>query len=245
MKRIMTIIIASVFAIAVSASLGAEELHAVVGQVSPQGIDAFTKLFTAIAEATGNTVKIEVVPTARALYLVANGQADFCGPVTASKDPKKIATLDYAYSTLVTHETALVLYTNKNKDIAVDDLKKGNKAQYSIETSVSMVDLFPFVMQPSTSTDGSFKKLDANRIDGYIYAQAAADAVLKNLGLKTIKRTYFDTSQGVLAIAKGGKGGKIDLLLSKGVDILKANGKYAVIMSDLLGGGGKYSDWQP
>jgi hypothetical protein len=245
MKRVTRIIAASAFAIALGFQSGAEELRAVVGQVSPQGIDAFTKLFTAIAEATGNTVKIEVVPTARGMYMVANGQADFLGPVTASKDPKKVAGLDYDYSTLVTHETALVLYTNKKKDISVDDLKKGNKSQFKVETAISMVDILPFAALSSTNVEGSFKKLDSGGIDGYIYAQAAADVVLKNLGLKTIKRTFFDTAQGVLAIAKGGRGGKIDQILTKGVEILKANGKYAVIMSDLLGGGGKYSDWQP
>jgi polar amino acid transport system substrate-binding protein len=245
MKRVMTMVLLLIFAASVCLSLGAEELKAAVGQVSPQGIDAFSKLFTAIAEATGNTVKIDVVPSARGMLMVATGKVDFCGPVTASRDPKQIANLDYDYSTLVTHETPLVLYTNKKKDISVEDLKKGNKSQYKIETAVSMVDIFPFKTLPSTNVEGSLKKVDSGDIDGYIYAQAASDPILKSLGLKTIKRTLFDMAKGVLAIAKGSRGGEIDLILSKGVEILKANGKYAIIMSSLAGEGSKYSDWQP
>jgi hypothetical protein len=245
MKRMKLVIIALFVISVVGFSAGAEEIRALVGQVSQAGIDAFTNLYNAIAEATGNTVKIEVVPTARGVYLVTNGQADAYCPVTALTDPKKIADLDFDYSTVVTHETPMVLYENKKSNISVDELKQGNKAQLKIETSTTMVDNFTFPMLSSTNPEASLKKLDSGLTDGYIYSQAAADVVLQKLGLTSIKRVFYMTAQGVFAIKKGGKGGNIDKILSKGIDILKANGKYAVIMSSLVGPGSQYKEWQP
>jgi polar amino acid transport system substrate-binding protein len=238
----------AVLALSMSSALGsagAEELKAALGQVSQQAIDSFTKLYAAIAEATGNTIQVTVVPTARGMYLVANGQADVYCPVTASKDPAKVAALDFDYSTVITHETPFVLYSNKGKPVSVDALKKGNKEKYKIETIISMVDYFPFAAQPSTNVEASLKKVDSGAIDGFLYTQTSADAVLKKLETKNIKRTFYDYYQGVFGIKKGGRGGRIDSILSKGIEILKANGKYNVIMSDMLGPGSKYSDWQP
>jgi polar amino acid transport system substrate-binding protein len=242
--RIIFTLAISLFLLA-GASASAEELKAAIGQIAPQGITQLTNLYTAIAEATGNTITITVVPTARGMYMVANGQVDFYGPVSASKDPKKVAALDYDYSTAVTHETPLVLYVNKNKPISVDALKNGNKEKYNIETLLSLVEFFPFAAQPSTNAEASFKKVDSGAIDGFLYTQSTADAALKKLELKNIKRVLFDYSQGVFAIKKGGKGGHIDSILSKGIEILKANGKYFTILSEMLGPGSKYSDWQP
>jgi len=224
---------------------GAEDLKALIGKVSPTGVDSFSKLAVALGEATGNTVKVEVVPTSRGVYLVENGQGDFYGPMTASKDPAIIASLGFDYSTAVTHETQMVLYMNKKSTFTVDDLKKGNKANLKIETTASMADFYGFKSLPTTNIEASLKKIDSGLIDGLVYSQTGADDILKKLGLKSIKRVSYDTAQGVFAIKKGSRGGAIDKMLSKGIASLKASGKYATIMGELVSNGATYNDWQP
>jgi len=206
--------------------------------------DTYVALLKAVAEATNNTITIEVVPAARGLYLVENNQSDFSLPATISNDPKKIAILKFDYSSAMLYKTTFVLYTNKTKKVDIANLKSGNSNKYKIETTASLAELFEFETLPSTNIEGSLKKVDNGTIDGFIYSQTSGDKTLKELGLKNIKRELYSKNDLSFAINKGKKGGDADKMLIDGIAKLKANGKFEQIMGALIKSA-EYNDWQP
>ncbi len=226
-------------------SLSAKELKVVVPQLSPLATETYTKLVTAIIEATGNTASIQVMPFARCVYVMENGQADVESTIVELPDQAKWAALKYDYSTATAVKIVFVLYTNTKKSIDAAELKKGNPKAYKIETDSAHVGHFGFTAIPSTNIDGSLKKVDAGSIDGYLFSQGSTDVALKRLGLKNISRQYFDTFNGVFMVAKGGRGGEIDKILSDGLAKIKVSKKYDAILAAYTAGASSYIDWQP
>jgi polar amino acid transport system substrate-binding protein len=241
-KRLLLAIAASLI---VLAGLFAQDLKVVVPQVSPAAIDTYKKAIEAIAATVGKTVNVQVLPFARAVYMVETKQADIEATIVQLPDQKKWAALKFDYSTAELIKIAFVLYTNKAKPISVADLKAGNAKGYKIETDTAHVDHFPFKALPSTSIDASLQKVAAGSIDGFIFSQGTTDGVLKRLGLKNITRQYFDTFSGVFMLQKGGRGGPIDAMISDGLAKIKANGKYQEIVGPYAAGASKYIEWQP
>jgi polar amino acid transport system substrate-binding protein len=205
---------------------------------------AFSALANAIAEATNNTVALQVVPPPRTVYLIENKLVDFTLPMLAMKDPAKIKALTYDYSSAVMYKSAFVLFTNKAKPVDIEDLKKGNTKGYKIETDISMVNQLEFTGIPSTSIVGSLRKVDAGTIDGFIHTEASTDAVLKALKLPSLKRQFYEQFDLVFPIQKGGRGGKVDAMLTAGLEKLKKSGRFDQIMGDLVKAD-LYNDWQP
>ena len=72
------------------------------------------------------------------------------------------------------------------------------------------------------------------RIDGYIMAMTETDGLIKQLGLKNIKRTYFDTFDAAFLVKKGPEGKEVEEILTKLLNQLKENGTYAKIMAPML-----------
>jgi polar amino acid transport system substrate-binding protein len=206
--------------------LSANEYKVVVSQLPVA--DMYSNLLKAIAEETNNTFNIEIVPFSRLGYLIENNLVDICGPLISPKSQIKQNNLKYDLSTSTILEMVFVLYTNKN--INIDELKKGNPKKYYIETEIAHINLFDFECYPSTNIEGSLKKVDIGKIDGYIFAQGSTDMVLKKGDYKNIKRLYYDTFQLKFAIKKGTKGGEIDKILTNGINKIKDNGKYEKII---------------
>jgi polar amino acid transport system substrate-binding protein len=225
--------------------LGAQELKAVVPQVSPAAIDAYSKAIQAIAAATGKTVSVQVLPFARAVYVIENKQADLESSIVQIPDKSKWAALKFDYSSADLLKIVFVLYTNKAKPISVAELKAGNPKGYKIETDGAHVDHFAFVASSSTSIDASLKKVDSGDIDGFVFSQGTTDGALKRLGLKNITRQYYDTYNGVFMIQKGARGGPIDAMITEGLAKIKANGKYQEIVGPYAASASKYIEWQP
>jgi polar amino acid transport system substrate-binding protein len=243
MKRFHLIVLLSTAVLSVH--LFPVEYKGAISQLSPLSTETFKNLATAVVEASGNTIKTEIVPASRGIANVENKTADFFTAIIALKDPAKIAALKYDYSTADTHNVVFVLYTKKDLNIDVEELKKGNPKNYNIETDASLLDDFTFKATPSTNIEGSLRKVDTAKIDGYIFSQPTVDPLLKSLGLKNIKRVYYETFNGKFIIAKGQKGGAIDKMISEGMNKIRSNGRYQEIMGALIAAGSKYIEWQP
>jgi len=229
----------------VAMGISAQSWNVVVPQLSPQAVDTYTKTIQALAEAEGKTATVQVLPFARAVYMMETKQADILCVIVQIPDQKKWATLKYDYTTAAFVKLSFVLYTNKAKPISVAELKSGNAKGYKIETDAAHVDHFGFAIAPSTSIDASLKKLDAGTIDGFIFAQGSTDAALKRLGLKNIARQEYDSFNAVFAIQKGSRGGPLDALITDGYAKIKASGKYQEIVGPYAAGASKYMEWQP
>jgi hypothetical protein len=243
-KKVLAMLIVGLFCI-VFAAFPATKYKVVVPKLAPANTEAYNKLITAVLEATGNSADTEVVPFARALYLMENKQADILSSIVAIPDKAKWGALNYDYSTVDTVKIVFILYTKKGSTITVDELKRGNPNKYKLETDAGHINHFNIAINPSSNPDASLQKVDRGLIDGYIFSQGSGDVALKRLALKTIKRQYFDTFNGVFVLKKGSRGSSLDKLLSDGMEKIKKNGKYDEIMGNVVAGASTYIEWQP
>ena len=207
--------------------------------------NSFINLVKAIGEETGNTFNIEIYPNARMLSMVENKLADFGVPCLETPYVDKKKKLNFDYSTTTIFNIVYVLYTPADKDIKSKELLAGNPENYRIERFISSIDTFPFPTIATMNPVSTFKKLDAGRIDGCIFAQTTGDYTLRKLNLKNIKRQYYNSFNSKFAIQKGTIGGKVDNILSEGIRKLKATGRFDKIFGETLKAGGTYFDWQP
>jgi len=223
-------------------SAGAKNYKAAIAELP--NTDYFVKLLKGIGEETNNTFEVEVVPKSRSIYLIEAKQVDLQCPQVEVPNPKMISDAKYDFSTTVTFNVAMVLYTNKKKPISVEELKAGNQKKYLIETETANASYFNFPISPSRSIEASLQKVNSGMIDGYIYTQSSTDKILKTLALKDVKRQKYDFYPSKFTLQKGAKGGELDKVLTDGINKMKANGKYDAIMGGLVKSG-EYVDWQP
>ena len=174
-------------------------------------------------------ISIKVYPFVRAIDNVVSGSADFEMPLLVNPEVSE-ASLPFAYSTDTIFDVIFVLYSHKGNNA----INPANLAKYKIETDRAHVKYFNFPIIASNSIKSSLKKVDVGRIDGYIFAMPETDGVLKELGLKNIKRTKYKTFKVKIVIPKGEKGKTIDHILSSLIQKLKKSGEYERIMGPLL-----------
>ena len=224
-------------------SANAEQFKATVADIPSKG--SFINLIHAIGEETGHSFEIETYHNARMLILVENKLVDFAVPCleTAYADNKK--KLNFDYSTATTFNIVYVLYTSRDKNISSKELLAGNPENYKIERFISSIDPYHFPTIATMNPELTFKKLNADRIDGCIFAQTTGDYILKKLNFKNIKRQFYNSFNSKFAIQKGARGSKVDNIISEGIRKLKSNGRFDKIFGDTLKAGGTYIDWQP
>ncbi len=145
--------------------------------------------------------------------------------------------LNYDLSTETLFYVNFVLYTNINKRINRENLKT-----YLIETDQAHTQLFEFNITPSTCIECSLKKLNAGRIDGFIFGDYASDPYIKKYDLHNIHRELYGVFEVKVVLPKGGRQGELDNILSEGISKLKNSGEYTKIIKFLSQ---PYYDWQP
>lgn len=193
-------------------------------------------LVKAIAEASGKSIDYQVVPFNKSMHDVVDGQVDFHMPLIKA-DTIDESTLNYAHSTETIFHVNFVLYTNKSKPVNQSALK-----DYKIETDLAHVNYFDFPVKGSPKIDSSLKKVDAGRIDGFIFADFASDPIIKAEGLNNLKRELYKVFDVKIILPKGDKGAATDAFLTETIGKLRANGTFDRIMSVI---DQPYNDWQP
>ncbi len=193
-------------------------------------------LVKTMAKTSGKDIEIMVVPFNRSIRNVVEGKADLHMPLIKNDviDQNK---LEYTYAKPTLWHVNFVLYTNKNKPIDKDNLK-----DYKIETDLAHVDYFDFPIKRSTRIDSSLKKVDAGRIDGFIFADFASDPIIKKEGLKNIHRELYKVFDSCMVLPKGGEGKATDVFLTETIEKMQADGSFEKIMSPI---DKPYEDWQP
>lgn len=228
-----------------SAQVTGQKLSVAVPQLSPATTDVYKKLVTAVIEASGNTLSLQVLPFARCMYFLQNKEIDIVSPTAVIPDKTKWDSLDFDYSTSNAFDIVFVFYTNKSKPIDVAEIKKGNPKGYKIETDVGHTDYFNFPISGSTSFEASLRKVNKGDIDGFIFAQPSCDAIIKAQSLNQISRQYYDSFTSSFLLTKGSRGGEIDKAITAGLTKIKASGKYEEILKAYTAGASVYNDWQP
>ncbi len=193
-------------------------------------------LAKAMAQTSGKEIEIQVVPFNRSIRDVIEGKADFHMPLIKN-DIVDLNKLEYIYAKPVLWHVNFVLYTNKNKPIDKNRLK-----DYKIETDLAHVGYFDFPVKGSTRIDSSLKKVDAGRIDGFIFADFASDPIVKKEDLKSIHRELYKVFDSCMVLPKGEKGKATDVFLTETIEKMRADGSFDKIMSPIEQ---PYNDWQP
>jgi polar amino acid transport system substrate-binding protein len=208
--------------------------------------DPMINMIQAMADDMKVKVEINKVPMARMIQMIIQKQADIGTPILLRKDPDQIKKMPYDYSTDAYQKNSFVLYTNKSKPVDIADLKSGNSKGFKIESDLDVTDssMYGFTTLSSTNIEGSLRKVDLARIDGYIRGGQVADQVLKPLKLTNVKRQLFDYYSIGFILQKGAKGGPVDKFLSDGLKKIKDTGKFDKIMGMNVKMG-IYDDWQP
>jgi len=222
------------------APASAKELKASLAQmpVYAESMDKgiLVDLVKLIEKESGVTIHRDVVPFARSMDNVINRQVDFHMPLimVPNADESK---LPYDHSTETIFHVNFVLYTNKSKPLDASKL-----ASYKLETDRAHTQYFPFPIEPSANLESSLKKLDAGRIDGFIFADFASDPIIKQNSLKNIHRSLYKVFDVKIILQKGARGGEVDKLLSSAIQSLRKKGEYDKLIGPV---DRSYDDWQP
>lgn len=152
----------------------------------------------ALQDGGGNAFNHSVVPFARSLRMVSTGESDAHLPFLDPENGNPPAP-GLAYSDVTIFQVDFALYYNKAKPIALpisDDALK-------LETEASHVPLFPFQLEGSTCLPCSLKKLDAGRIDGFVFAKRESDKIIEQNGLANIEQVEYRSFPAKFVIREG------------------------------------------
>ena len=189
-----------------------------------------------LSKVTNTKIDITILPFIRSFNSVLIGKSDFHIPLIKNPyiDEKN---LNFDYSTAELFTVNFVLYTNKNRQIDINNLGK-----YEIYTDRAHVNYFNFKINPITHTKSALKMVSLHRIDGFIFADVEVDPYLKDMGLKNIERRLFKTYSVHAVLPKNKKDTKLDKIITKGMKIIRENGQWADIVGKHYD---KYINWQP
>ena len=158
---------------------------------------------------TGRAITIERFPFKRSLMMAASGEADFHFPLIKDQD-ETVSALPFGYSSTTIFTINFVLYTRRGVALDIDNLKS-----YRIATHSGHANLFPFPVIEDHSIEGSLRKVESGRIDGFIFADVGTDPVLFDLGLMGIQRQLYKVYDVHAVIAHEEKGGPVDQFITE------------------------------
>ncbi len=199
----------------------------VLAETKDKGI--LVDMVKAIDKVMGSSSEIGVFPFPRSIDNVLQGKAAYHLPEL--EDPKTDpASLPFDLSDAMFFKVHFVLYSTKGAGVTLENL-----ATKKIETSIAHTRYFPFNIKGSSNFESSMKKVNAGRIDGFIFAMLEMDSLVEKLKLTNIERQLYQSFEVRAILPKGQKGGETDKYLQAGMDKLVASGEYAKIMGPLLG----------
>ena len=188
----------------------------------------------AMSKASGTPISIVVEPFARSMNNAVEARtADFHLPLIVPPAPPS----NHDFSTAVIFHVNFTLYTHKDSKVTRDNLD-----QFKIETDNAHIAYIKEKTTGSSSLENSLKKVDAGRLDGFIFADFACDPIIKADKLKNIKRTLYHRFDVKIVLPKGGNGGPVDKFLTETIEKLKASGEFAKIMVSI---DTPFDPWQP
>jgi ABC-type amino acid transport substrate-binding protein len=213
----------------ISAATEAADFRASLSQMpvyaENQDTGVLVDILKAIGKVSNKSIEYQVVPFARSISYVENGQVDFHLPLI---EPPDLSQASFSLSSETIFHVNFVLYTNTNKPL---DLRR--LGDYLIETDVAHTPYFPFAIQPSAQLLGSLKKLEAGRIDGFIFADDATDPLIVANKLKNIERQLYSRFKVKFVLPKGEAGRATDQFLSGAIGKLRASGRLAEIIGPI------------
>ncbi|MES1982042.1 MAG: transporter substrate-binding domain-containing protein [Pseudomonadota bacterium] len=190
----------------------------------------------ALEKVSGDRIEYQVVPFPRSMNDVQEKKVDFHMPLIQIPGTE-IGTDKFDYSTETIFHVNFTLYSRKGLDIT-----PATASKFKVETEAAHTDYFNFPIAASTNIEGSLKKVDAGRIDAFIFADFASDPLIRQNKLTNIKRQLFKRFDVKVILPKGARGGPTDKFLSENIAKLIKNGDMARIMGPI---DAPFDNWQP
>lgn len=181
----------------------------------------------ALEKASGEKIEYQVVPFARSMSDVQEKKVDFHMPLIQIPGSEK-GTDKFDYSTETIFHVNFTLYSGKKLDITPQNVGKSK-----VETDAAHTAYFGFPIVQSFSIESSLKKVDAGRIDAFIFADNASDPIIKKEKLTNIKRQLFKRFDVKVILPKGDRGGPTDKFLTEAIGKLKKSGEFTKIMGPI------------
>ena len=217
------------------------EIPGLANAAGTEGV--LVEIVKAIDEVYEGDIEIRVAPFVRSLQNVMQGRADFHIPgwVEFTPDPSKsypLARVPYPLG-----KVEMVLYSNAAKPISKKDIDsamaKGGPFPYVIEVGVQ--EMFNFPTAPSNDTIQSLKKVQAGRIDGYLWPPEA-DVNVRELNLNRIHREFLALYDDPIIVQNSERGVEVSEILDKALRKLDAQGRLEGLHAQMHM---PYQKWQP
>ena len=247
MKKIaITFVFAAFFLLGDLAAWEARDLVATIGLIPPhaevgedgQAHGGFVEVVKAIDKVyTEGRIRIKIVPIARAISTLINGQADFFIPYIPNPHVPP-ETLPFAYAAEPIVDVSFVLYSHADKP----EPQVGNLEKLKIETLRGAALHFPFKISEIDSFKQGILRVVMGRSDGFVAEQDGADMFIRENRIKSIRRTLYATWHSSIVIPKGPAGEEIDRIVSGALRQLKKSGALTKITDTIHR---PFSDWQP
>lgn len=190
----------------------------------------------ALEKVSGDKVELQVVPFARSMSDVQGGKVDLHMPLIQLPG-SETGTAKFDYSTETIFHVNFTLYSGKNVGVT-----PATAAKFKVETEQAHVDYFEFPVIASSNIEGSLKKVNAGRVDAFVFADQASDPIVKGGSLSGIKRQLFKRFDVKVVLPKGARSGAADKWLGENIAKLRASGQFDKIMGAI---DAPYQDWQP
>lgn len=190
----------------------------------------------ALEKASGDKIEIQVVPFPRSMNDVQEKKVDFHLPLIQMPG-SETGTDKFDYSTDTIFHVNFTLYSGKALDIS-----PASASKFKVETEAAHTAYFSFPVAPSSNIEGSLKKVDAGRLDAFVFADFASDPIVKGGKLANVKRQLFKRFDVKVVLPKGGRGGATDKFLSETIAKLIKSGEMAKIMGPI---DTPFDNWQP
>lgn len=190
--------------------------------------------------AQGSTIGYRITPIARAIQDINSGNADFAFPMM-KLHPGADDGKPYRFSSEAVGRVTFVLYSNKAKPLTVAAIAAAASAgkPYLVEAPSTG---WGIPTQPVLQLEGSLKKLNLGRIDGFLWAQEDADQLVRRLKLVNIRRQRFQEFDEVILLPRSERGELADRVFSAAIRAARKSGRLQEVYARIHR---PYEDWQP
>lgn len=217
-------------------SLAMMDKSAVFNKATKKQEGAYIELLNFVESKTNLKFDKIIYPFERSLQNVISKNSDLHIPLIQNPTIPEDQ-LPYYLSNLTLFEVPFVLYTNKKKNINLENLEF-----HSLVTDSAHTGFFPFKISPTHCISCSIKMVNKGRLDGFIFAQAEVDHYIKEFKLKNIRRQLYKNFSVKLVFPRSPRGLKLKACFEKEFSRLKDTGFLNKFLSPVIG---NYDNWQP
>ncbi|GAB1389965.1 MAG: hypothetical protein AMXMBFR78_12360 [Rubrivivax sp.] len=193
-------------------------------------------LVKALEKVSGDKLELQVVPFQRSMSDVQGKKVDFHMPLIQLPG-SETGTPKFDYSKETIFHVNFTMYSTKGVDVS-----PATASKFKVETEQAHVDYFDFPIVASSNIESSLKKVNAGRVDAFVFADAAADPIVKGASLGNVKRQLYKRFDVKVVLPKGDRGGATDKWLSENIGKLRASGDFDRIMGMI---DTPFQPWQP